>query len=94
MLTASAVRVGSRVPLPFEPSMTRCSRQRQSRHRRSNERVMGAKKAKTAQKTSTQQKHVCPDCGSDARIVMFAGYGDRGLFWVCDKACGYKQRTR
>jgi hypothetical protein len=55
---------------------------------------MGAKKAKTAQKTSTQQKHVCPDCGSDARIVMYAGYGDRGLFWVCEKACGYKQRTR
>jgi len=55
---------------------------------------MGAKKAKTAQKTSSQQKHVCPDCGSEARIVMYAGYGDRGLFWVCEKACGYKQRTR
>jgi len=55
---------------------------------------MGAKKAKTAQKTSTQQKHVCPDCGSEARIVMYAGYGDRGLFWVCEKSCGYKQRTR
>lgn len=55
---------------------------------------MGAKKAKTAQKSSSQQKHVCPDCGSDSRIVKYAGFGDRGLFWVCDKGCGYKQRTR
>lgn len=62
--------------------------------RRPHERVMGAKKAKTAQKTTTQQKHVCPDCGNEAKIVMYAGYGDRGLFWVCEKACGYKQRTR
>lgn len=63
-------------------------------NRSSHEKAMGAKKAKTAQKTSTQQKHVCPDCGSEARIVMYAGYGDRGLFWVCEKTCGYKQRTR
>lgn len=55
---------------------------------------MGAKKAKTAQKTTTQQKQLCPDCGNEAKIVMYAGYGDRGLFWVCEKACGYKQRTR
>mgnify|MGYP003332574937 FL=1 len=55
---------------------------------------MGAKKAKTAQKSTVQEKNSCPDCGSESRIVMYAGFGDRGLFWVCEKNCGYKQRTR
>lgn len=55
---------------------------------------MGAKKAKTAQKAAPMQKATCPDCGAEAKVVMFAGFGDRGLFWVCDKNCGYKQRTR
>ena len=55
---------------------------------------MGAKKAKTAQKGGAVGKPTCPDCGSDIRVVMYAGYGDKGFFWVCDKDCGYKQRTR
>ncbi len=55
---------------------------------------MGAKKAKTAQKGGGKTDRVCPDCGSDARVVLYAGYGDKGFFWVCDKGCGYRQRTR
>ena len=43
---------------------------------------------------ASEDIHVCPDCGNEAKIIMYAGYGDRGLFWVCEKACGYKQRTR
>lgn len=55
---------------------------------------MGVKKAKTAQKASPTQKQTCPDCGAETKVVLFAGFGERGLFWVCDKNCGYKQRTR
>ena len=45
---------------------------------------MGAKKAKTAQKAGANDKTVCPDCAADIRVVMFAGFGDRGL-------CGSRQ---
>ncbi len=55
---------------------------------------MGAGKAKTAQKRTDGEAVVCPDCGGELRVVMFAGYGDKGLFWVCDKDCGFKRRTR
>jgi hypothetical protein len=55
---------------------------------------MGAKKAKTAQKVVAGQKNTCPDCASDTRIVMYTGYGPKGFFWVCEKECGFKQRTR
>jgi hypothetical protein len=55
---------------------------------------MGAKKAKTAQKGgAASNKRQCPDCGAESKVVMFAGYGDKGFFWVCEKDCGFKQRT-
>ncbi|MEE8312144.1 MAG: hypothetical protein V3R77_07795 [Candidatus Binatia bacterium] len=53
-----------------------------------------AQKAKTAQQVSGEEKRTCPDCSSDVRVVRYAGFGPRGLFWVCDKNCGYTQRTR
>jgi ssDNA-binding Zn-finger/Zn-ribbon topoisomerase 1 len=56
---------------------------------------MAEKKAKTAQKGSVAvHRHVCPNCGSDSRVTYFTGFGPKGLFWVCEKACGYKSRTR
>ena len=57
---------------------------------------MAEKKAKTAQKGGSVavHKHVCPSCGSDSRVTYFTGFGPKGLFWVCEKACGYKARTR
>ena len=55
---------------------------------------MGAKKAKTAQKSSAASVNECPDCGSEIRVVLYAGFGDRGYFWVCEKnGCGFKKRT-
>lgn len=56
--------------------------------------TMGVKKAKTAQKAGVADKPVCPECGADVRVVKFAGAGKRGMFWVCDKACGYEKRTK
>jgi hypothetical protein len=56
---------------------------------------MAEKKAKTAEKsTAALQKRLCPSCGSESRVVQFAGYGPHGFFWVCEKNCGYQQRTR
>ncbi len=55
---------------------------------------MATKKAKTAQKTSTDEKDLCPQCGADVRAVKFAGSGKRGMFWVCEKDCGYSKRTK
>ena len=55
---------------------------------------MAEKKAKTAEKSGAVQKKACPACGAEARVVQFTGYGPRGYFWVCDKICGYQQRTR
>jgi len=53
-----------------------------------------ATKAKTAQKTASEQKNACPDCGAESRIVRYAGFGPKGLFWVCEKTCGYMRRSR
>ncbi len=56
---------------------------------------MAEKKAKTAEKSdSGQSKHPCPTCGTESRVTYFAGFGRKGLFWVCDKNCGYMERTR
>jgi ribosomal protein S27AE len=55
---------------------------------------MAEKKAKTAEKSTAAQKHSCPSCGSESRVTFFAGHGPKGLFWVCDKNCGYTERTR
>ncbi len=55
---------------------------------------MAIKQAKTAQKSGDSDKPTCPDCKADLKVVKFAGYGDTGLFWVCEKDCGYKKRTR
>lgn len=58
-------------------------------------RAMAERKAKTAESRGSGGKKVaCPDCGSDARIVQYAGYGPRGFFWVCEKECGFMRRTR
>jgi hypothetical protein len=57
---------------------------------------MAEKKAKTAEKGGDKggQARKCPSCGADSRVVQFAGSGQRGFFWVCDKNCGYTLRTR
>ena len=55
---------------------------------------MATKKAKTAIKGGIAEKPTCPDCGSEIRVVRYAGFGPKGLFWVCEKTCGYLKRTR
>jgi len=56
---------------------------------------MAEKKAKTAEKGGEAvRKRLCPSCGSESRVVQYAGFGPRGFFWVCDKNCGYTERTR
>jgi hypothetical protein len=56
---------------------------------------MAEKRAKTAEKSSDAVKRrSCPTCGAEARVVQFAGFGPRGFYWLCDKACGYRERTR
>jgi hypothetical protein len=57
---------------------------------------MAEKKAKTAQKSgASSNRHACPSCGADSKVTYFTGYGaHKGLFWVCEKACGYMARTR
>ena len=56
---------------------------------------MAEKKARTAEKGGeVARKRPCPSCGGDSRVVQFAGYGPRGFFWVCEKNCGYTERTR
>ena len=55
---------------------------------------MAEKKAKTAEKGGdVAKKRPCPTCGADSRVVQFTGFGPRGFFWVCEKACGYQERT-
>ncbi len=53
-----------------------------------------AQKAKTAQKSAEMAKRECPDCHSEVRVIRYAGFGPRGLFWVCEKNCGFMERTR
>src|SRR5438093_13605506 len=56
---------------------------------------MAEKKARTAEKGGeVARKRPCPSCGGDSRVLQFAGYGPRGFFWVCEKNCGYTERTR
>jgi len=57
--------------------------------------TMAEKKAKTAEKGGdAPRKRSCPSCGAESRVVQFTGYGPHGYFWVCDKNCGYQERTR
>jgi hypothetical protein len=52
-------------------------------------------KAKTAEKSGeVNAKHFCPSCAAESRVMQFAGVGRKGFFWVCDKNCGYVERTR
>jgi ssDNA-binding Zn-finger/Zn-ribbon topoisomerase 1 len=56
---------------------------------------MAEKKAKTAEKSGdAARKRLCPACGAESRVVQFTGFGPHGFFWVCDKNCGYTERTR
>lgn len=56
---------------------------------------MAEKKAKTAEKgADAQRSRKCPSCGSESRVVQYTGFGPRGFYWVCDKNCGYNERTR
>jgi len=55
---------------------------------------MAEKKAKTAEKAGPQAKRLCPSCGTESRVTYFTGFGRKGFFWVCDKNCGYIERTR
>lgn len=57
---------------------------------------MAEKKAKTAEKSAKaqQMKKVCPTCGAETRVTMYAGFGPRGFFWVCEKNCGFVERTQ
>ncbi|HVN85069.1 MAG TPA: hypothetical protein VMW17_09515 [Candidatus Binatia bacterium] len=57
---------------------------------------MAEKKAKTAQKSGDQvaKARACPSCGAESRVTYFTGFGRKGFFWVCEKDCGYTQRTR
>ena len=56
---------------------------------------MAEKKAKTAEKAGEAgRKRLCPTCGAESRVVMLTGFDRRGFFWVCDKNCGYTERTR
>ena len=56
---------------------------------------MAEKKAKTAEKSAgAVNKRLCPTCGAESRVVQYAGFGQHGFFWVCDKSCGYTQRVR
>lgn len=57
---------------------------------------MADKKAKTAEKAAgaAHAKHLCPSCGSESRVHYFTGFGRKGFFWVCDKNCGYTERSR
>lgn len=56
---------------------------------------MAEKKAKTAEKTADAgRNHACPTCGAETRVVFYTGFGKKGFFLVCDKNCGYSERTR
>lgn len=56
-----------------------------------------AEKAKTAQKADALRvKRFCPTCGSGAemKVMQFAGYGQKGFFWVCEKNSDHTVATR
>jgi len=56
---------------------------------------MAEKKAKTAEKGGqVQHRHMCPTCGSESKVTLFAGYGRKGFYLVCEKNCGYVGRAR
>lgn len=57
---------------------------------------MAEKKAKTAQKSpgNVNKTRACPSCGSESKVTYFTGFGRKGFFWVCEKDCGYSERTR
>ncbi len=57
---------------------------------------MAEKKAKTAEKSGGQveRKRVCPTCGADSKVTLFAGHGRKGFYAVCEKACGYVGAVR
>ncbi len=56
---------------------------------------MAEKKARTAEKGGdAQRRHVCPNCGAESKVTMFAGFGRKGFYLVCEKACGYVGRAR
>jgi len=56
---------------------------------------MAEKKAKTAEKGGAGlSKHLCPSCNTESRVHYFTGFGRKGYFWVCEKNCGYVERTR
>lgn len=57
---------------------------------------MAERKAKTAAKNAgeVQHKHICPQCGAESKVSLFAGFGRKGFFLVCEKACGYMGRIR
>ena len=57
--------------------------------------LMAEKKAKTAESAGEAgHKHMCPNCGSESKVIFYTGFGKKGFFWVCDKNCGYNTRTR
>ena len=57
---------------------------------------MADKKAKTAHKSAgnVAKTRACPTCGADSKVTYFTGFGRKGFFWVCEKDCGYSERTR
>ena len=57
---------------------------------------MAEKKAKTAEKNAgqVQYKHLCGECGGESKVTKFAGFGRKGFYLVCEKACGFVGRTR
>ncbi len=57
---------------------------------------MAEKKAKTAEKNpgEIQHKHMCPNCNAESKVTLFAGFGRKGFYLVCEKACGYVGRLR
>ena len=56
---------------------------------------MAEKKAKTAaEKKGATVKRACPSCGGESKVTYLAGFGQQGYFWMCEKSCGYQERTR
>ncbi|MGH7986643.1 MAG: hypothetical protein ACREQX_10225 [Candidatus Binataceae bacterium] len=56
---------------------------------------MAERKAKTAEKgRQNEHKHLCPTCGSESKVTMFAGFGRKGFYLVCEKNCGFVGRIR
>jgi len=57
---------------------------------------MAETKAKTAEKNpgEAQHKHMCPNCNAESKVTLFTGFGRKGFYLVCEKACGYVGRLR